>query len=161
MNSSYINAAAGAFLFVAFVVMTVSITSDAIFHAGHPEAEGYAIEAREGSATAAAEEDAGITPIAPLLADASVEGGQRAFRKCQACHTVEEGGANRVGPNLWNVVNRPVAAADGFGYSTAMTGYSEDGGKAWDFDALNNFLHAPKKYIKRNIDGLCRAEKGR
>ncbi|MCP5000636.1 MAG: cytochrome c family protein [Hyphomicrobiales bacterium] len=160
MNSSYINAAIGAFLAVAFVVMTVSIASDAIFHSGHPEAEGYAIEAREGSATASADSaDDGLAPIAPLLASASIEGGQRAFRKCQACHTVDDGGANRVGPNLWDIVDRPVAAADGFGYSTAMTDYSEGGEKKWDYEALNDFLHAPKKYMRGTAMGFAGMKK--
>jgi cytochrome c len=148
MNSSYLNAAAGAFLFVAFVVMTVSIASRAIFSSGHPETEGYAIAVTEGSATGSdAGADEGITPIATLLADASVENGEKAFRKCQACHTAEEGGANKVGPNLWGIVERPVAAASGFGYSAAMTDYSDGGAKSWDYESLNNFLHAPKSYV--------------
>ncbi len=160
MNSSYLNAAAGAFLFIAFVVMTVSITSDAIFHTGAPETEGYAIAVTEGSATTA---DAGaeeaLTPIATMLVDASAEDGQKAFRKCQACHTVENGGANRVGPNLWGIVDRQVASADGFGYSAAMTDYSEDGAKSWDFDALNNFLHAPRSYMRGTSMGFAGLKK--
>ncbi|MEX3011065.1 cytochrome c family protein [Hoeflea sp. TYP-13] len=161
MNSSYINAAVGAFLAVAFVVMTVSIASDAIFSSGHPEAEGWALEAGEGlpgSATAEAS-GGGIEPIAPLLASASVEGGQRAFRKCQACHTVDEGGANRVGPNLWDIVDRPIAAADGFGYSTAMTDYAEGGEKKWDYEDLNGFLAAPKKFMKGTAMGFAGLKK--
>lgn len=160
MNSSYLNAAAGAFLFIAFVVMTVSIASDAIFHSGAPETEGYAIAVTEGSATPG---DGGgeevLTPIATLLVDASAEEGQKAFRKCQACHTVENGGANRVGPNLWNIVERPVATADGFGYSAAMTDYSEGGAKTWDFEALNNFLHAPRNYMRGTSMGFAGLKK--
>ena len=149
MNSSFLNAAAGAFLAVAFVVMTVSIASDAIFHSSAPETEGYALEAGEGAtATASAAEEETLEPIAPLLAGASVEGGQKAFRKCVACHTVEDGGANRVGPNLWDIVDRPVAAATGFGYSTAMQDYADGGEKKWHYENLNAFLEAPRRYMR-------------
>ncbi|MDA4847925.1 c-type cytochrome [Hoeflea poritis] len=160
MNSSFFNAAAGAFLAVAFVVMTVSIASDAIFHSGEPEAEGYALEVREGTAaTAAAAEEEALEPISPLLASASIEGGQKAFRKCAACHTVENGGANRVGPNLWDVVDRPVAAAAGFGYSTAMQDYSEGGEKKWEYENLNAFLEAPRRYMRGTAMGFAGVKK--
>ncbi|WP_136657754.1 cytochrome c family protein [Nitratireductor sp. XY-223] len=160
MNSSFLNAAAGAFLAVAFVVMTVSIASDAIFHSSEPEAEGFALEASEGAtATASAGEEDTLEPISPLLASASIEGGQRAFRKCAACHTVDEGGANRVGPNLWDVVDRPVAAAAGFGYSTAMQDYSEGGEKKWHYENLNAFLEAPRRYMRGTAMGFAGVKK--
>ena len=149
MNSSFLNAAAGAFLAVVFVVFTVSIASDAIFHSSEPETEGFALEASEGGpATATAAVDEGLPPISPLLASASVEGGERAFRKCVACHTVEDGGANKVGPNLWNIVNKPVAAVDGFGYSTAMTDYAQGGATSWGYENLNSFIENPRKYMR-------------
>ena len=156
MNSSFFNAAAGAFLAVVFVVFTVSIASDSIFHSSEPETEGFALEASEGGAsTAAAAVDEGLPPISPLLASASVEGGQRAFRKCVACHTVEDGGANKVGPNLWNIVNKPVAAVDGFGYSTAMTAYAQDGETSWGYENLNSFIENPRKYMRGTAMGFA------
>lgn len=160
MNSSYFNAAAGALLAVLFVVMTISIASDAIFHTTPPEAEGYAIAPLEGSAgPAVGAEEEGLPPIAPLLASADVAGGQSAFRKCAACHTVENGGANRVGPNLWNIVDRPIAAADGFGYSSSMREFAQDGNEVWDYDHLNEFLAAPKKYIRGTAMGFAGLKK--
>lgn len=74
-----------------------------------------------------------------LLASASVEQGARSFRKCQACHTAENGAGNRIGPNLYGVVGNNVAHRDDFAYSSAM---SEHGG-TWTFDALNEFLSGP------------------
>ncbi len=149
MNSSYFNAAAGALLAVLFVVMTISIAGDAIFHTEPPEAEGYALVPLEGDTGAAEEvEEEGLPPLAPLLASASVDAGQTAFRKCAACHTVEDGGANRVGPNLWNIVDRPVAAAAGFGYSSALRDFAENGEAVWDYHHLNEFLAAPKGFIR-------------
>ncbi len=156
MNSSYLNAAAGAFLAVIFVVMTVSIAGDAIFHSGAPEQEGYQLVALEGSAApAAATASDALPPIAPLLAGADVDAGMRVFRKCVACHTVEDGGANKVGPNLWNVVDRPIAAATGFGYSSSMTDFAEGGQTAWDYEHLNGFLAAPKRYIRGTSMGFA------
>ena len=159
MNSSYLNAAAGAFLFIAFVVMTVSIASDAIFHASAPETEGFAIAVAEGTTETGGAEEESLTPIATLLVDADAERGAAAFRKCQSCHTVEEGGANRVGPNLWKIVERPMGTADGFGYSTALSDYSEGGEKSWTYEELNHFLQAPKKYMRGTSMGFAGLKK--
>jgi len=147
MNSSY--AIAGAFLTVLFVMMTVSMAGNAIFYAPAPESEGFEIAALETSApTEATAEEEGLPPIAPLLVNASADGGMRAFRKCAACHTVENGGANRVGPNLWDIIDRPVAAATGFGYSNAMNEFADGGQIQWDYEHLNAFLAAPRSYVR-------------
>ncbi|MDX2265734.1 MAG: cytochrome c family protein [Hyphomicrobiales bacterium] len=79
-------------------------------------------------------------PIAQLLASASVETGENAFKRCSACHSVNKGGANGIGPNLYGVVGRPLGAVEGFSYSGAL---KEKGG-AWDYEALNGFLLNPK-----------------
>jgi cytochrome c len=78
-----------------------------------------------------------------LLAKASVEKGQATAKQCQACHTFEKGGPNRVGPNLWGVINRPKASEAGFNYSAPM---KAKGGN-WSFDELNKFLANPRGYI--------------
>ncbi|MEL6372851.1 MAG: cytochrome c family protein [Pseudomonadota bacterium] len=80
--------------------------------------------------------------VKPLLASASAEAGQKVFRKCAACHTPNKGGANRVGPNLWNVVNRDIASLSSFNYSSALK--KIEGG--WTFEELSKFMHKPKKY---------------
>ena len=77
--------------------------------------------------------------------------------QCQACHTFEKGGPNPVGPNLWNVVNRPRASEPGFNYSGAM----KSKGGNWTFDELNKFLANPRSYIpgtNMTFAGLSRAE---
>lgn len=79
-----------------------------------------------------------------LLASASPEAGASAFRKCQACHTIEKGGANRVGPNLYNVINRPVGSHEGFRYSRAMA----DFGGAWSVERLDAYLKEPRQVVK-------------
>ena len=64
-------------------------------------------------------------------------------RKCTACHTFDQGGANRVGPNLWGVLGRTKAAVDGFSYSAAMA----DHGGIWGYQEMHDFLDKPKDYL--------------
>ena len=159
MNSSYLNAAAGAFLGVVFVVMTISLASDGIFHAGVPETAGFAIEADESAgAGSAAPAEEGIAPIAPLMASADPAAGENVFKKCASCHSVEPSGTNKVGPGLYGVVGRPVASHEGFNYSAGMKEHvSVD--PDWTYEALNHFLHAPKKYVPGTAMGFAGLKK--
>ena len=145
MDSFELNKLIGAFLAVAFVVFSVSIVSDSIFATHAPENPGYAIEVAEQPSGDAAPAEAGPS-IAELLQTADAAAGESAFRKCQACHTAEEGGANKVGPNLWDIVNRPVASHEGFSYSAGMREFAADG-SVWDYDHLSEFLKAPRSYV--------------
>ena len=83
--------------------------------------------------------------IGAMLADADPARGKRVFNKCKACHTVDKGGKNGIGPNLWNIVNRAPAADSGFKYSDALAGLSA---KPWNYENLNAFLLKPKDYAK-------------
>lgn len=83
--------------------------------------------------------------VTDLMSGADPEAGAKAFRQCKACHTVESGGANRVGPNLYGVVGRAVASVDGFKYSSAM----QDHGGNWDVESLDAFLENPRKAVPR------------
>ena len=159
MNSSYLNAAAGAFLGVVFVVMSISLASDGIFHASAPETAGFTIEVDEsaGAGGAAPAEEA-LPPIAPLMASADPVAGENVFKKCASCHSVDPSGTNKVGPGLYGVVGRPVASHEGFNYSTAMKEHvSVD--PEWTYEALNQFLHAPKKYVPGTAMGFAGLKK--
>lgn len=147
MDSSQLNKFLGALLGTVFVVFSISLVSDALFAAHPPEQPGYVIEAAEehGEGGPAVEEEA--VSIATLLQDADPAAGESAFRKCQACHTAESGGANKVGPNLWDIVNRAIASHEGFSYSSALREFAANGDQVWDYEHLNEFLLAPKSYI--------------
>ena len=94
-----------------------------------------------------------IEPISNLLINASVESGEKLFKKCGTCHNYEKGSASKVGPNLWNLINRPKASIEGFAYSKAL---KEIGGE-WTYEEIAEFLYKPKKYAKgtkMNFTGL-------
>ena len=98
-----------------------------------------------------------IEQISPLLINASLEKGEKLFKKCGSCHNYKKEGANKVGPNLWNIINRAKASSEGFAYSTAL---STLGGK-WTYEELAQFLYKPKDYVKgtkMNFSGLKKVE---
>ena len=81
--------------------------------------------------------------MASLLAAYSPEAGKKAFRKCKSCHTSDKGGANRVGPNLWDVVGREKGGDPGFKYSDALMLK----GGTWTYKDLDRFLANPRTFI--------------
>lgn len=159
MDSFEFNKLIGALLGTLFLVMSVGIVSDAIFAAPLPEKPGYIIEAAEESEGGGGAEAPAEEPIAALLASASADMGAAVFKKCTACHTAENGGANKVGPNLWNIVNRPIASHGGFSYSAAMKEFSQGGSVVWDYEHLNGFLTSPKGYVKGTAMGFAGVKK--
>ncbi|KWV41324.1 MULTISPECIES: cytochrome c family protein [Rhizobium] len=154
--NSYVNMAVGALLGTVFVLMTVSIASEGIFHSESPEKEGFAIVAEEAAAAGGGEAaPAAAVPIAQLLAKADAKAGEAVFKKCQACHDATKGGPNKVGPNLFGLVDRPIATHEGFAYSSGMKDFSKGGSEKWTFDHLNHFLAAPKKYVAGTAMGFA------
>src|SRR5690606_27324523 len=154
MNSTRTNKFVMAFLAAVFVVMTTGMLSDALFSAPAPEKPGYLIEASDasgGGANAPAKEE---VSIAVLMQSADPARGENVYKRCAACHTAEKGGPNKVGPNLWDIVNRPAASIEGFNYSAAMKEFAAEGNK-WDYEHLNKFLFSPRGYIKGTIMGFA------
>lgn len=96
-------------------------------------------------------------PISARLAAADAEQGAKVFRKCKACHTVEQGGRNAIGPNLWNVVGSKLAHREDFDYSSAM----RQAGGEWTYDKLDAFLARPREALpgtKMTFAGLSRPD---
>lgn len=143
MNSFELNKVLGAILGTCLITLALNIGAGAIFAPEKPAKPGYAIAAKEEGGEKKEEAKAPEQPIEALLAKASVEKGQSTAKQCQACHTFEKGGPNRVGPNLYGIVDRERASQPGFNYSAAMKGKK---GK-WTFDELNKFIHDPRGYI--------------
>ena len=74
--------------------------------------------------------------------------GKKVFNKCKACHGIDEGGKNKLGPNLWNTVGSPIAAAEGYKYSKALIAYSEEAG-TWNEENLDAWLKKPKDLVRK------------
>jgi cytochrome c len=98
-----------------------------------------------------------LEPIAPRLANANPERGSKIFLQCQACHVSKEGAAHTIGPNLWSVVGRPVAASEGFDYTDSLKAV----GGEWDFETLSRYLFDPSAMAPQTrmvFGGVKRAE---
>lgn len=150
------NTIAGWVLFGGIAALGFSIASGKYFHADkheRPETMGYVIEGVESSNGGA---DSG-PPLAALLASADAAAGEKVFNKCAACHTVNQGGATGIGPNLWNSMGAPHAHVAGFAYSDALK--SKEGN--WTWENMDAWLKSPRRYAdgtKMTFAGLGKAE---
>ncbi|WP_375454480.1 c-type cytochrome [uncultured Methylobacterium sp.] len=143
MDSFELNKVAGAVLGVLLFAVGSGFIAELIYHPKPAGTAGYDLpEAKEEAA--AAPEAAKVEPIAVRLASANIEKGQGGTKACQACHNFEKGGPNKVGPNLYDVVERRKGGHEGFEYSAGM---KEKGG-AWTYADLDGFLENPKTYVK-------------
>jgi cytochrome c len=88
---------------------------------------------------------AGPEPIGPLLAIADPKRGEQIGKVCTQCHTFSKGGANKIGPNLWDVTEEPMASVPGYQFSAAMEAHK---GEKWDPEKLNEWLWKPQALIK-------------
>ena len=143
MDSFELNKVAGAVLGALLFATGSGFVAELIYHPKPAGNAGYDLpEAKEEAA--AAPEAAKVEPIAVRLASANVEKGQGGTKACQACHSFEKGGPNKVGPDLWEVVERKKGSHEGFEYSAGM---KEKGG-TWTYADLDAFLTSPKAYVK-------------
>ncbi len=155
MDSFEINKIITAVLLVVFLVFGVGKISDVIFEVKKPDVEGYKVEIKVGDATATQASTEGQADIAALLAMGDIEHGEKVFRKCAACHSINQEGGNKIGPKLWNIMFRPVGSISDYKYSKALSGYK----KEWSWEEMNGFLIKPSKWIKGNKMGFAGLKK--
>ena len=135
----------GAVLATAFVIVGVQQVTGAIYHTEAPEKMGYFVDAPEEAAAGAAEV---VLPPdwGTVLPTADLGAGEAAFARCVACHTINAGGTNGTGPNLYGVLGRQVAGHPGFAFSDALKAHAA-GAPSWTYDEMDQFLTAPGRHV--------------
>ena len=146
MDSFELNKIIAAILMVALLVIGLGKIADSIFYVNKPKNPGYQVEvvsqvSSETSLTTELVEKINITTVMAL---GDIASGEKIFKKCAACHSINKGGKNKIGPALYNVVGRAVGGVDDYKYSKALASY----GKKWTFEELNGFLTKPSSYLK-------------
>tara|TARA_B100000700_G_C14674347_1_gene682370 strand:+ start:128 stop:673 length:546 start_codon:yes stop_codon:yes gene_type:complete len=148
MDSFEINKIVASILLIALLFIGIGKISDLVFHVDKPEIAGYKVEVPlNDDATQISEaktETVEEVDIAGLLALGDLMHGEKVFKKCAACHVIEKGGANKIGPALYGVLGRKVAGIDDYKYSQALIDYD----KQWTFDEMNGYLRKPQAWIK-------------
>ena len=162
MDSFEWNKIIGAVLGTAIFIFVVRLVAEKVYEPEKPEKPGYVVEGvvetPAGGGAAAPVEEA-MPDWGTVLASADVAAGKTTSVKCEQCHDLTKGGPNKIGPNLFGVVDRPRASHPGFSYSSAMKGKPGN----WTYDELFKFIKAPGVDIpgtKMSFAGL-RSEKDR
>ena len=148
MDSFEINKIIASILLVALLIIGISKISNIIFKVDKLDSSAYKVELPDDSAKQISEENTmkadDKVDISALMALGDIAHGEKVFKKCSACHSIEAGGGNKIGPALYNVVGRKIAAVEDYKYSKALVEYE----KNWSFEELNGFLIKPQKWIK-------------
>ena len=130
------------------LVLGINKITDIIFYVEKPEKSAYQVAGvTTVTSTTSAETSSGNSEsenIMALFASTSAADGAKVFKKCLACHSVAKEGPNKIGPNIFGVLNRRAGSVSNYKYSKAMLTY----GKVWSFEEINSFLAKPKDWIK-------------
>ena len=135
-------------VFAIILVLGINKITDVIFYVEKPEKSAYQVTSLTTVANTTSGETSSASSesenIMALFASTSAAEGAKVFKKCAACHSINEGGSNKIGPALWGVLGRPAGSVPGYKYSKAMAAH----GKNWSFEEMNGFLIKPKDWIK-------------
>ncbi len=148
MDSFEINKIIASILLVALLIIGISKISNIVFKVDKLDSSAYKVELPDNGTKKISEENTmkadDKVDISALMALGDIAHGEKVFKKCSACHSIEAGGGNKIGPALYNVVGRKIAALEDYKYSKALVEYK----KNWSFEELNGFLIKPQKWIK-------------
>ena len=158
MDSFEINKIIAAILVTVLFVFGIGKISDIIFHVNKPDIKGYKVELQTNEIGVSETSSSGeAIDMAKLLAMGDIDHGKKVFKKCAACHSINQAGGNKIGPKLWNVMFRPVGAVSDYKYSKALSGYK----KTWNWEEMNCFLIKPSAWIANNKMGFAGLKKER
>lgn len=132
------NTIAGWVLGAGIVALGATVVTGEIFDGDRPETMGYPIEGVEAEGGAAEE----AKPVAFYLASADAVRGENVFKKCSACHNINQGGANALGPALYDTMGKAIAGHAGFAYSDALASI----GGNWDWENMDEWLASPRGF---------------
>ena len=144
-----INKLVAAILVTVLIVFGIGEISDIIFKVNKTGVIAYKVEEPARSSDKAKAESS--VEISSILSLGDVTHGEKVFKKCAACHSINKDGKNKIGPKLYNVVGKATGATSDYKYSKALISYS----KTWTFEELNGFLIKPAKWIKGNKMGFA------
>tara|TARA_B110000444_G_scaffold183622_1_gene172584 strand:- start:19 stop:579 length:561 start_codon:yes stop_codon:yes gene_type:complete len=146
MDSFELNKVIAAVLMVALLVIGLGKIADSIFYVKKPKNPSYKVEVENElvSNVSQVAETVEKIDIMAIMTQGDIASGEKIFKKCAACHSINKGGKNKIGPALYNVVGRAVGGVDDYKYSKALASY----GKEWTFEELNGFLIKPSSYLK-------------
>ena len=147
-----INKIITAILITVLIIFGIGKISDVIFQT---ETNVVAYKVENTEKTTAVQAKAEGVDISAFLAQGDVEHGKKVFKKCAACHSINTGGKNKIGPALWSVMTRNAGGISNYKYSKSLISY----GKQWTFEELNGFLKKPAKWIKGNKMGFAGLKK--
>jgi len=130
------------------LVLGINKIADVIFYVEKPEKSAYQVDSVTTVASTTTNETSSVDSdsenIMALFASTNAGDGEKIFKKCAACHSITQGGANKIGPALWSVLGRKAGSLPDYKYSKAMIAY----GKLWSFEEMNGFLTKPKEWLK-------------
>jgi len=156
LDTFELNKIAGGILLCLLVVMGLKNVGEIVFEVPEPATPGYDVSSLAVEEAPAAGENAQKPEdFMAALAMADPDKGSRVFRRCTSCHTIEKGGDNKIGPNLFDVVGNHFQHKDDFAYSDAFKAAAP--GKTWTYDELDKWLTNPKAFIpgtKMSFAGL-------
>ena len=131
--------------FAVILIMGINKIADSIFYVEKPEKSAYQVAGvTTVASTTTGETSLETGNIMALFASTSAADGAKIFKKCAACHSIVQGGANKIGPALWSILGRKAGSVSGYKYSKAMLAH----GKPWSFEEMDGFLTKPKDWIK-------------